>query len=317
MTAEREHGTLDEAARSLYLTILDQGGSLPFADAAAAGQAAVDQLTGIGLLVPNLLDSAYAAVDPRAVLGRVGTELRSEATRLLVRADELPSSLDRLVRAYDAAPPPAGRADQAVQIEGHEEIRRRITRLVHDCRIGVRTSQPGLRDPADLAFALGQDVPMLQRGRVLRTLYQPSALSDPAVVRYATAVTGHGAQVRVLDEAFERMLIFDGSVAVVRAAEDHTRAAFITDPAAVAFLVSVFERDWLRADAVRWGAAAEHTATDRVGRLLSQGLTQRGVAGRLGVSERTVAGHIARLRAQYGAQTLFQLGWQLRGGRNG
>ena len=45
------------------------------------------------------------------------------------------------------------------------------------------------------------------------------------------------------------------------------------------------------------------------------GLTQRAVATRLGLSERTVAGHISRLREKYGAQTLFQLGWLMRGSR--
>ncbi|MFF3074084.1 hypothetical protein [Kitasatospora sp. NPDC057936] len=53
------------------------------------------------------------------------------------------------------------------------------------------------------------------------------------------------------------------------------------------------------------------------GRLLAQGLTQRAIAGRMGSSERTVAGHIARLRELYDAETLFQLGRQMRGSRTG
>ncbi|MDH6703578.1 DNA-binding NarL/FixJ family response regulator [Kitasatospora sp. MAA19] len=40
------------------------------------------------------------------------------------------------------------------------------------------------------------------------------------------------------------------------------------------------------------------------------------VATRLGLSERTVAAHIARLRHHYGAHTLFQLGRQMRGDRD-
>ncbi|MFH8380108.1 LuxR C-terminal-related transcriptional regulator [Kitasatospora sp. NPDC018058] len=50
--------------------------------------------------------------------------------------------------------------------------------------------------------------------------------------------------------------------------------------------------------------------------MLTQGLAQRAIATRLGLSERTVAGHIARLRERYDAETLFQLGWQMRGTRD-
>ncbi|MFH9349230.1 helix-turn-helix domain-containing protein [Kitasatospora sp. NPDC017646] len=62
---------------------------------------------------------------------------------------------------------------------------------------------------------------------------------------------------------------------------------------------------------------APHPTTVRIGRLLARGLTQRAVATRLGISERTVAGHISRLRDRYGARTLFHLGWHLRGEHHG
>ncbi|MFD0564291.1 LuxR C-terminal-related transcriptional regulator [Kitasatospora saccharophila] len=61
-------------------------------------------------------------------------------------------------------------------------------------------------------------------------------------------------------------------------------------------------------------SAPARTAADQIGRLLAQGLTQKAIATRLGLSERTVAGHISRLRDRYGAETLFQLGWLMRKG---
>ncbi|MFF7994123.1 helix-turn-helix domain-containing protein [Kitasatospora xanthocidica] len=67
------------------------------------------------------------------------------------------------------------------------------------------------------------------------------------------------------------------------------------------------------------GSVADRIGTDLRGtgaRLLARGLTQRAIATRMGLSERTVAGHIARLRGQYDAETLFQLGWQMRGARD-
>ncbi|MFE6498657.1 hypothetical protein [Kitasatospora sp. NPDC057738] len=55
----------------------------------------------------------------------------------------------------------------------------------------------------------------------------------------------------------------------------------------------------------------------RVGRLLARGLTQRASAGRMGLSERAVAGHVARLRELCDAEALFRSGRLLRGSRTG
>ncbi|MFJ9946457.1 LuxR C-terminal-related transcriptional regulator [Kitasatospora sp. NPDC091207] len=313
-------GEPDEAARQLYLAVLAAGGRVPAADVPEADRAALRRLVDIGLLMPNPMDACYTAVSPRSVSDRLGAELRSEATRLLVRAENLPGALDGLTRAYDAMPRPPQRSGGTVYIEGHVHIRQRISQLVADCRTEVLTAQPGHRPADALKIALLQDVRLLQRGCSLRTVYQPVAVSDPAALAYADEVTRHGSRIRILDEAFQRLFVFDRSVAVISANEDNSTAAFISDPAAIAFLVGTFERDWARADAVDWsgtvarGAAGD--APDRVGRLLAKGLTQRTVATRLGLSERTVAAHISRLRERHGAQTLFQLGWLMRGGRD-
>ncbi|WP_395295229.1 LuxR C-terminal-related transcriptional regulator [Kitasatospora hibisci] len=315
-------GEPDEAARQLYLAVLADGGRIPAADVPESDQGALRQLVDVGLLMPNPIDACYVAVSPRSVSDRLGAELRSEATRLLVRAENLPGALDGLTRAYDAMPPrPPERSGGAVYIEGHVHIRHRISQLVSDCRTEVLTAQPGHRPPDALKIALLQDVQLLQRGCSLRTIYQPIAVSEPAARAYAAEVTRLGSAIRTLDEPFQRLFVFDRSVAVISAAQDHSAAAFISDPSAVAFLVSAFERDWARAESTDWAAAHAHGTSrdgpDRVGRLLARGLTQRAVATRLGLSERTVAAHISRLRDRHGAQTLFQLGWLMRGEQDG
>ncbi|MER6301403.1 LuxR C-terminal-related transcriptional regulator [Kitasatospora sp. NPDC001539] len=312
-------GEPDEAARQLYLAIIAEGGRIPFTDVPESERDALRQLLDIGLVMANRMDHCYTAVSPRSVSDRVGAELRSAATRLLVRAENLPGALDTLTRAYDAMPRPSGRPGGAVYVEGHVHIRQRISQLVSDCRSEVLTAQPGHRPADTLQIALAQDVQLLQRGCSLRTIYQPVALADPPALAYAEEVTRHGSQIRVLDEPFQRLIVFDRSVAVIAANDDNSTAAFISDPAALAFLIGAFERDWARADtteaAACLGQGPARTIPDRVGRLLARGLTQRAVATRLGLSERTVAAHISRLRDRYGAQTLFQLGWLMRGSR--
>ncbi|MEU5385883.1 LuxR family transcriptional regulator [Kitasatospora cineracea] len=321
-----EAGLPEEEATQLYLAVLAAGGRIPLDAPPPPGtgrtperqQALLDQLVAIGLMLPNRIDGCYVAVSPRAVAERLGADLRSRATRLLLDAGRLPAALDPLARAYDAVPRPADRTGQAVYVDGQEGIRLRIAQLVSDCRLELLSAQPGLRPPAVLELAHTQDRRMLSRGATLRALYQPVALTADSAVRHATTMTEHGAQLRVLDEPFLRLIVIDRRVAVIPAAEDHSRAAFVEDPAAIAYLVAGFERDWARAEQVHWhgldARTLTRTITDRVGRLLAQGLTQRAVATRLGLSERTVAGHISRLRDLYGAGTLFQLGWLMRGG---
>ncbi|GAA1088759.1 MULTISPECIES: helix-turn-helix domain-containing protein [Kitasatospora] len=316
---DRGSGLPDEAGRGLYLAVLARGGRIPLSTVPEQDRAVVDQLVRVGLLVPNPIDGAYVAVSPRAVGERIGSEMRSAAADLLWRAERLPADLDPLTRAYDSLPRQADDPQRATYVHGRERIRHRIAELVSECKQEMLTAQPGPRQPATITLARPQDLALVQRGARMRTLYQPQVLAEPWTLGYAAELTEQGAGLRVLDESFERMLIIDRAVAVVPAADDYSRAAFISDPAAVAFLVKTFERDWARADVVQWAEvdtpAVAASAANRVGRLLAQGLTQRAVATRLGLSERTVAGHISRLRERYGAQTLFQLGWLMRGSR--
>ncbi|WP_344335760.1 LuxR C-terminal-related transcriptional regulator [Kitasatospora putterlickiae] len=307
---------LTPAEHALYLAALSNGGHLAAPPAAGPGadsgadSAALAGLLARGLFAPGA--AGYAAVDPRAAGDRLAAGLRGEATRLLVRAENLPDALAPLTAAYDAA----HQGPESHHVEGRDAIRHRISQLLAECQEELLTAQPGPHWAVTLEPALSQDLPLLMTGRRMRTIYQPAARRRPAVVEYAGAVTRHGSRIRLLDEPFDRTIIVDRSTAVVSARSDHGAAAFITDRATVAALVAVFERDWSRAAAVDW-SATPHRAATRITGLLARGLTQGAIATRLGLSERTVAAHIARLRDRHGAQTLFQLGWRMRGEGDG
>ncbi|MFJ1753799.1 helix-turn-helix domain-containing protein [Kitasatospora sp. NPDC088134] len=309
---------IGEGVRRLYLDVLDAGGRIAARAVPAERRADLDELLRTGLLVRDGIGETYLAVDPRFVTETLGAEMNAEAARLLDRAERLPAAFDRLINAYDSVPRPMQPLGADVQVIGHQQIRARIARLCSDARDEVLTADPG--QPAASAFeaSLQQELPILARGCRIRTLHRPGVLGEPAAIHYADALTTAGGEVRLLDEPFQRALVFDRAVAVVSAAEDHSRAAVITDPATVAMIAAGFDRDWARAERVSWRTMLDHApsraAADRVGRLLAQGLTQRAVADRLGLSERTVAGHLSRLRERHGADTLFQLGWLMRGG---
>ncbi|MFJ9693103.1 LuxR C-terminal-related transcriptional regulator [Kitasatospora sp. NPDC101183] len=299
------------AESALYLAAVGRGGRLRPEDLTPEDRPVLAALVARGLLTPTT--SGWTAASPRALGDRLGGELRTRATRLLQRAEHLPDSLAPLTRAYDDAQPPAAPAVSPVHVDGNTAIRDRITELIADCREEFLAAQPGPRPVEGLRASLAQDLALLRRGCAMRTLYQPVAVTERPVLEQLSLRTGEGAQTRVLAEPYERMLVFDRSIAVIPAREDRSSAVFLTDPATIAFLVTRFERDWNRATPAEGHLGPPHPTTVRVGRLLARGLTQRVVAVRLGLSERTVAAHISRLRERYGAQTLFHLGWQMRG----
>ncbi|MEV7186452.1 LuxR family transcriptional regulator [Kitasatospora sp. NPDC093102] len=310
---------LDADARALYLAVLREGGRIRIADVSAEDAQTVQVLLDLGLLKPYVSDGSLSAVDPRSVTARIGADMRAAGTRLLTRAAELPDLFDDLTAAYDAAPRRRDRFGTTQVIEGMENIRHRISQLSEELRHEALSAHPGGARPTDAADdTVDHARRFLETGGSIRTLYESAARLDASTVRLAARLTDIGCHIRVVPFSFSKMMIFDRAVAVVAAAPQGASAAVIEDPAVVDFLVRTFELQWQDAEGVNWAAgSSEVSAHDQVGRLLARGLTQRAIASRMGLSERTVAGHIARLRELYDAETLFQLGWQLRGARTG
>ncbi|GAA1225841.1 helix-turn-helix transcriptional regulator [Kitasatospora nipponensis] len=308
---------LGERARDLYLVILREGGRWPMAEVPAQDEEPVRELLDLGLLESSLADACYRAVNPRVVGGRISEDLRSAGTRLLVRAQEMPDLLADLTRAYDATPRSVDRSGEVRHVHDIDVIRRRVDQLFAEADGEILSAQPGGSFPPSLlAEWTRRTQPFLAGGGVGRLLFEPAARSDGPTVSYVLAAAELGARFRVLGESFKRMTIFDRRLVVLPASAQYASAAFVEDPAVVAFLVGLFERDWQRAEPVQWRADTVDIAglplPAQVGRMLSQGLTQRAIATRLSLSERTVAGHISRLRELYDAETLFQLGWLMR-----
>jgi hypothetical protein len=147
----------------------------------------------------------------------------------------------------------------------------------------------------------------------MRTLYQHSARRSVATREYVGRVVEHGAQVRTLDEFFNRLIVVDRRLAVVPGAEGTKLAIAIHDLNLVAYLADIFERYWERAreftdreEPTRRAVADDvHNMTVR---MLIEGHSDNASAKRMGVSTRTFAGYVAALKEEYDAQTRFQLG---------
>jgi len=150
----------------------------------------------------------------------------------------------------------------------------------------------------------------------MRSLYQHSARRSSITHKYVAAVTARGAEVRTLDEFFNRIIVIDRRLAVIPGAGGPATALLIREPNLLAYLVDIFERTWERARPfTNRGSVAQrdiaHEQRQMTIRMLIEGHADPASAKRLGVSPRTYAGYIADLKEEFEAETRFQLGYTM------
>jgi hypothetical protein len=303
-----------DAAR-LYEEIVTEGGIKEGDPRIAAARAAFDLLLELGLLNLDRETSAFQAVDPGAVQSRLVTPLGQEGARLLEESSQWAQTFGALGQIWRKSPDTARGPFTFVH---DEAINPFIAGLVAECEEEMLTAQPQTgRDRKSLAAAAVRDTAMLDRGMKMRTLYQHSARRSAITRKYVAAVTERGAEVRTLDEFFNRIIIIDRRVAVIPAQEDLRAAIAVREPSIVAYLADIFERTWERArpftmsreTSTMSGIAAEQRAMTI--RMLIEGHADPVSAKRLGVSARTYAGYVADLKEEYEADTRFQLGYTM------
>lgn len=210
--------------------------------------------------------------------------------------------------------------DTGVPIEslkGADVISQSLRLAVDVCEEELLTAQPGGgRSPALLAEALPRDLALVRRGVGQRTLYQHSVRSHQPTLAYIERVTAEGAQVRTLDEIFERVIICDRTVAFIPGIpERRTAALALRHPGAVAFLVKVFDHMWERAQAVSL-VPEQHRPDLQIDsvrsamlRMVVTGHTDETIAARLGMSSRTVSAHIKKVAEVLGSRSRAELGY--------
>ncbi|MET9429333.1 MULTISPECIES: LuxR C-terminal-related transcriptional regulator [unclassified Streptomyces] len=211
-------------------------------------------------------------------------------------------------------------AELPIEHLGGEEVIGEALRLaVGSCKEELLTAQPGGgRSPALLAEALPRDLALVRKGVRQRTLYQHSVRSHGPTLAYIEQVLAEGAQVRTLDEIFERVIICDRSIAFIPGAPERKSAALaIRHPGAIEFLTKVFEHMWERAEPI--ALATEQHRPDlltnsvrrTVLRMVVTGHTDETIAARLGVSARTVSTHIRKVSEALGSRSRAELGYLL------
>lgn len=133
-------------------------------------------------------------------------------------------------------------------LEGISRINEAIELATAECRSEIITVQPGggrSEHALTEALKLGQNV--IDRGIVMRTLYQHTARHSQGTLAYAEQMTQGNVEIRTLEELIERLMIFDRTVAFIPARDDRRVALELRHPGLVEYLAKVFEQLWQRA----------------------------------------------------------------------
>ncbi len=318
-----ERSVFETAASKLYEELVGSAGIAsddPRIHDGGETAGAFALLKEIGLVAFDKPERRWVPVDPSIVQSRVVSPLGQQGAELLAESAQWAKAFQGLSHAWRRSPE-ALRGPFA-EFRG-DAITPYITSVVADASEELLTAQPQTgRNIELLPTAIEREVGALRRGVTMRTLYQHSARRQVATNKYVAAVTAEGAQVRTLDEFFDRLIVIDRRIAIVpgRGGPGESVAIAVREPSLVAYLVDIFDRSWERArpftsrdtPLVRAIEAEQRAMTIR---MLIGGHSDPVAAKRLGVSPRTYAAYVSELKKEFEVDSRFQLGYEM--GRRG
>ncbi|MFD2689207.1 LuxR C-terminal-related transcriptional regulator [Streptomyces phyllanthi] len=250
------------------------------------------------------------------------SELRRPIERaLLVQQHAIAAIREALYAAEDVYREEHRESGTAVRLlNGSDVIRAALQQAREACEHELLTAKPGGTRPLDnLARALPNDLVLLSRGVKQRTLYQHTVRTHGPTLAYIEKVTTAGAEIRTLDELFDRLIIYDRRIAFIPdpLLDVSTAALVIEHPAIVHYLATVFDHAWQRAEPVsitpeqiRPPLMTDETRR-AVLRLMVEGHTDAAISKRLGISTRTVSTHIRKASEALNSRSRAQLAYLL------
>jgi sugar-specific transcriptional regulator TrmB len=271
---------------------------------------AVDRLVVAGL-VRSGSEAAPAPVDPRSGLGMLVRERRAAL-------DGVAAMTDQLAREFSAGQLQAEPSRLIEIAVGRDAIEARIDDMLRGATeqaVGTDTP-PYVADGSDQVS--GAELALLDRGVRFRSIYAAEVLDHPGWVDRLRSMAERGEQSRVLPQVPVKLLIVDGTTAILPLAggpstPGQARAVVVSDSALTSALQVLFDQLWSQATPLRLSENADPNAT--LINLLASGMKDEAIARQLGVSGRTLRRRIAQVQEQLGATSRFQAG--LQAGRRG
>ena len=315
---QHERTVFETESTPLYEEIVGAGGISAEDHRIVPGgelHAAFDLLRELGLVIRSEDGPHWRAVDPAAVQAQVVAPLGQQGAELIAESASWAQAFSAVSHSWRRSPSAVG--GPFAEIRGAATVRNFLASLVADAEVELLTAQPqDRRGIKQLSEVVAREVAVIKRGVSMRTLYQHAARRNSHTRKYVAAVTAAGAEVRTLDEFFNRLIVVDRRIALIPSHHGVSGAMVISEPSMVAYLVDMFERHWERArpftssetSLVRDIAAEQRAMTIR---MLLEGRADPAGAKRLGVSPRTYAAYVADLKNEFEVETRFQLGYEM------
>lgn len=190
--------------------------------------------------------------------------------------------------------------------------RRRIAELIAGEQyehLAINTEEVIAADAAAAALPLERD--MLSRGVKTRMIGLPPSDGDMSCA-YATELAGLGGQYRESETLPMKLMVFDRRTALFPAdpTDFEAGAIEVTDPVAVAQLITLFRRYWTEGRDPRRKGVPPIVLNQRekaLVALLADGYSDESAAAHLGLSRRTVLYALRSLMDRVGVENRFQL----------
>lgn len=277
---------------------------------------ALDQLAGLELLRQSLSKpGAWRAVSPELGLPHL---LRQHQDDLDRRQQELARSQSAVSRMIaDFTGPAHGQPNpDSERLIGIDAVQARLERIADRTAVSVCTFMPGgAQSPAAIEAARHNDARILERNVAIRTVCLDSVRNSAPTLGYARWLAEAGGEVRTVPTLPLRMILIDGSTALVPLDPADTRrgAVVLHAAGAITALVALFEQAWsialpLGADRPRDRTTGLTAQESELLTLLAGGLTDEAAGARLGVSLSTVRRCMAGIMERLGARSRFEAG---------
>src|SRR6476469_5440227 len=245
---QHERAVFEEQSTPLYEEIVTSGG-ISAADGRIAERGELHEafrvLVEVGLVDRSDDGLHWRAVDPATVQAQVVAPLGQQGAELIAESAHWAQAFSTLSHAWRRSPTAVG--GPFAEIRG-AAIQTVLNSMVADAEEELLTAQPqDRRGVKQLPEVTARAISVLERGVTMRTLYQHAARRGTDTRKYVAAVSAAGAEVRTLDEFFNRLIVVDRRVALIPSHEWVGAAMVISDRSIVAYLVDMFERHWERA----------------------------------------------------------------------
>lgn len=274
-------------------------------------------LIALGLLRESL-EGGYTAISPDRAADRLLRRTELEIAHQHVTLAGARNRLHALTEHYLEARSMRAMKNSVEHIHGLDNIRALIDELARTATSSVcalvPVSRPASRPVTLVPSALPLDREMLARGLSVRYILEARLRLLPRAQEYGALLTEAGGGLRIVEGLPTRLLIYDGTSALVPMDPIGTGAGavLVREPAVLEFLGSLFEQLWVQGTSFFVEpdpsdpppADTEHDVLQAI----AAGKTNAAIARELGISPRTVTRLVSELMHRLGTESRFQAG---------